>query len=210
MTARLMLGIPHTITFLRDCARLSTANWSDSLERPSCGGCTTSLFDPRTSIMRSLILSFESCRIALRTVSAVRFSCKSWMHFPSRRTVTKHPCREKTCLMLRATSPSMVRSMRPLTMRADVSSRSFERGTSTTGVEIILEALMISLIRGTPSVTFMDAIPAKWNVLSVICVPGSPIDCAPIAPTALPGSATARRYLQRHSSRRCLSCPAEM
>ncbi len=26
----------------------------------------------------------------------------------------------------------------------------------------------------------------KWNVLRVICVLGSPIDCAPIAPTASP------------------------
>jgi hypothetical protein len=30
--------------------------------------------------------------------------------------------------------------------------------------------LMISLMRGTPRVTFMDATPAKWNVFSVICV----------------------------------------
>ena len=42
------------------------------------------------------------------------------------------------------------------------------------GVEMFLAALMISLMRGTPSVTFMLATPAKWNVLSVICVPGSP------------------------------------
>ena len=54
---------------------------------------------------------------------------------------------------------------------------------------------MISLMRGTPSVTFIDATPAKWNVLSVICVPGSPIDCAPTAPTAEPGSITLERYL---------------
>ena len=33
---------------------------------------------------------------------------------------------------------------------------------------------MISLMRGTPSVTFMLATPAKWKVLSVIWVPGSP------------------------------------
>ena len=53
------------------------------------------------------------------------------------------------------------------------------------GVEITFEALIISLILGTPRVTFIEAIPAKWNVLSVIWVPGSPMDCAPIAPTAL-------------------------
>jgi hypothetical protein len=34
----------------------------------------------------------------------------------------------------------------------------------------------------------MLATPAKWNVLSVICVPGSPMDCAPTAPTVEPVS----------------------
>mmetsp|Transcript_966 Transcript_966/g.2072 ORF Transcript_966/g.2072 Transcript_966/m.2072 type:complete len:239 (-) Transcript_966:2829-3545(-) len=100
----------------------------------------------------------------------------------------------------------MVRSMRPFTMRALVWSESRSSGTSITGVEITLEALMISLMRGTPRVTFMEAMPAKWNVLSVICVPGSPMLWAPIAPTALPGSILARRYLRKHSSRRCCSC----
>lgn len=42
------------------------------------------------------------------------------------------------------------------------------------GVEMDFEALMISLMRGTPSVMFIDATPAKWNVFSVICVHGSP------------------------------------
>ena len=54
------------------------------------------------------------------------------------------------------------------------------------GVLIFLVALMISLMRGTPSVTFMAATPAKWNVFSVICVPGSPMLCAPTAPTVAP------------------------
>jgi hypothetical protein len=36
------------------------------------------------------------------------------------------------------------------------------------GVLIALAALMISLIRGTPSVTFIDATPAKWKVFKVI------------------------------------------
>ena len=31
-----------------------------------------------------------------------------------------------------------------------------------------------------------DAIPPKWNVLIVSCVPGSPIDCAAMIPTASP------------------------
>jgi hypothetical protein len=54
------------------------------------------------------------------------------------------------------------------------------------GVLISLAALIISLIRGTPKVTFMDATPAKWKVLRVICVPGSPMDWAPTAPTVEP------------------------
>ena len=48
-------------------------------------------------------------------------------------------------------------------------------------------ALMISVTRGTPMVTFMLATPAKWNVCNVICVAGSPIDCAATAPSASPG-----------------------
>mmetsp|Transcript_37049 Transcript_37049/g.110742 ORF Transcript_37049/g.110742 Transcript_37049/m.110742 type:complete len:287 (-) Transcript_37049:332-1192(-) len=70
------------------------------------------------------------------------------------------------------------------------------------GVEIFLAALMISLMRGTPSVMFIEATPAKWNVLSVICVPGSPIDCAPTAPTAVPGSTLLARYLRMHARRK--------
>lgn len=58
-----------------------------------------------------------------------------------------------------------------------------------TGVEMFLEALMISLMRGTPCVMFMLATPAKWNVFSVICVPGSPMLCAPNAPTVEPAGA---------------------
>lgn len=43
--------------------------------------------------------------------------------------------------------------------------------------------------RGTPSVTFLSATPAKWNVFSVICVVGSPIDWAAIEPIAYPAGA---------------------
>ena len=50
------------------------------------------------------------------------------------------------------------------------------------------EALMISLIRGTPKVIFMEATPAKWKVFRVIWVPGSPMLWAHSAPTAEPGS----------------------
>ena len=47
----------------------------------------------------------------------------------------------------------------------------------------------------------MLATPAKWNVLRVICVPGSPMDCAPIAPTAVPGCMRFCSYRSAHVSR---------
>ena len=53
---------------------------------------------------------------------------------------------------------------------------------------------MISSRRGIPSVAFLDETPAKWNVLSVICVAGSLIDWAASAPTDSPGTAAACRY----------------
>lgn len=75
------------------------------------------------------------------------------------------------------------------------------------GVEMFLAALMISLMRGTPSVMFIAATPAKWNVFSVICVPGSPMDCAPKAPTVDPAimQLPLSDDRRRHSSR-CASC----
>jgi hypothetical protein len=56
---------------------------------------------------------------------------------------------------------------------------------------MFLATLMISFIRGTPSVTFLDEIPALWKVLRVICVAGSPIDYAAMGPTISPGFAIA-------------------
>lgn len=44
----------------------------------------------------------------------------------------------------------------------------------------------ISSYLGTPWVIFIDATPAKWKVFNVICVPGSPILWAAIAPTGVP------------------------
>jgi len=61
-------------------------------------------------------------------------------------------------------------------MRADASELFVTSLQLMIGVLISFAALMISFIRGTPSVTFMEATPAKWNVFKVICVPGSPMD----------------------------------
>lgn len=71
-------------------------------------------------------------------------------------------------------------------MRADASESLVTSLQLMMGVLIRFAALMISFIRGTPSVTFMEATPAKWNVFKVIWVPGSPIDWAPTAPTVDP------------------------
>ena len=56
------------------------------------------------------------------------------------------------------------------------------------GILMLLEIWSNSLRRGTPRVTldFSDT-PAKWKVLRVICVAGSPILCAAIGPTISPG-----------------------
>ena len=56
------------------------------------------------------------------------------------------------------------------------------------GVLIFLEALMSSSNLGTPSVTFLALFPALWNVFKVICVVGSPTDCAAMVPTISPGA----------------------
>ena len=82
------------------------------------------------------------------------------------------------------TSPRYVFCIRLFTIRADRMSSLLTSSHVITGVLMTREALIISLMRGTPCVMLMPATPAKWNVLSVICVPGSPIDCAPTAPTA--------------------------
>src|SRR4051812_26826722 len=76
-------------------------------------------------------------------------------------------------------SPTSIRyvfSIRAFTTRADRMSILLCSSHVITGVLMFLDALMISLIRGTPCVILMPATPAKWNVFRVICVPGSPID----------------------------------
>ena len=47
-------------------------------------------------------------------------------------------------------------------------------------------ASKISTTRGRPCVMSAPATPPVWNVRIVSCVPGSPIDCAAMMPTASP------------------------
>jgi hypothetical protein len=49
-----------------------------------------------------------------------------------------------------------------------------------------LRASKISTTRGRPCVMSSPATPPVWNVRIVSCVPGSPIDCAAMMPTASP------------------------
>src|SRR5262249_53252742 len=62
-----------------------------------------------------------------------------------------------------------------------------------------------SMRRGSPMVTFISDTPAKWNVSSVICVPGSPMDSAATLPTASPGSTEALTYSSYTAARIFLS-----
>mmetsp|Transcript_9917 Transcript_9917/g.19558 ORF Transcript_9917/g.19558 Transcript_9917/m.19558 type:complete len:244 (-) Transcript_9917:1453-2184(-) len=78
---------------------------------------------------------------------------------------------------------------------ASASVTSLWRGMDMVGVFNTLDAvIIISRSRGIPRVTFAPD-PAKWNVFRVICVEGSPIDWAAIAPTASPGSTKAEENL---------------
>mmetsp|Transcript_27011 Transcript_27011/g.71331 ORF Transcript_27011/g.71331 Transcript_27011/m.71331 type:complete len:241 (+) Transcript_27011:2272-2994(+) len=79
--------------------------------------------------------------------------------------------------------------------------RSPERYTAREGVLTFLATLMSSLSRGTPRVTFFAPTPAKWKVLSVICVAGSPTLWAARTPTVSPGYA-------QDLLKRCLISPS--
>ena len=68
------------------------------------------------------------------------------------------------------------------------------------GVLMFFAMLMISVSRGTPSVTFFADTPAKWKVFSVICVVGSPMDCAATVPIISPGKAVACMALWCHEA----------
>lgn len=57
------------------------------------------------------------------------------------------------------------------------------------GVFIFFETSSNYWRRGTPKVTFLSETPAKWKVLRVIWVVGSPIDWAAIEPMDSPDGA---------------------
>mmetsp|Transcript_45944 Transcript_45944/g.89767 ORF Transcript_45944/g.89767 Transcript_45944/m.89767 type:complete len:218 (-) Transcript_45944:2296-2949(-) len=81
-----------------------------------------------------------------------------------------------------------------ISLRACASSSSPRTGTDMVGVERFLEAvMMISRSRGMPRVTFAPE-PARWKVLRVICVDGSPTDWPAMHPTASPGAQSALPY----------------
>ena len=96
------------------------------------------------------------------------------------------------------TSPRRVFSRRPFTIRAEASLSRVTSLQLIMGVLMALAALIISLMRGTPRVTFIDATPAKWKVFNVIWVPGSPMDWAPTAPTVEPATCPCERLYDNH------------
>ena len=51
-----------------------------------------------------------------------------------------------------------------------------------------LRASKSSTTRGRPPAMSLPAMPPVWKVRIVSCVPGSPIDCAAMTPTASPSS----------------------
>src|SRR3990167_4927124 len=63
--------------------------------------------------------------------------------------------------------------------------------------------------RGRPNVTFTSATPAKWKVLSVICVPGSPKDSAVTIPIASPGWIFAYLYFSSRRAKTVSNCALE-
>mmetsp|Transcript_24752 Transcript_24752/g.86165 ORF Transcript_24752/g.86165 Transcript_24752/m.86165 type:complete len:429 (-) Transcript_24752:2948-4234(-) len=76
-------------------------------------------------------------------------------------------------------------------------------GMVIAGVLMCCDAVItISRRRGIPSVTLTPPEPARWNVLSVICVDGSPTDCAASAPTGSPGATIDLRYLTHIMTRK--------
>jgi hypothetical protein len=54
------------------------------------------------------------------------------------------------------------------------------------GLALGIRATNSSSTRGKPAVMSSPATPPVWNVRIVSCVPGSPIDCAAMIPTASP------------------------
>ena len=87
--------------------------------------------------------------------------------------------------------------------------RSLRSATVSEGVLIFLAMLMSSFRRGTPSVTFFAETPAKWKVFSVICVAGSPMDCAATVPMPSPGGASATLNLDSTSPMTQLNAAGE-
>mmetsp|Transcript_35166 Transcript_35166/g.57794 ORF Transcript_35166/g.57794 Transcript_35166/m.57794 type:complete len:282 (+) Transcript_35166:558-1403(+) len=144
--------------------------------------------------------------IDCRTLRASMLRCSCWMASMSSFTEIYAMSGAYTSLMYSDTCPRVVFSISPLTILALVLLSSRTSEAVMIGVEIFLAALIISLSLGTPRVTFMEATPAKWKVFRVICVPGSEMLCAPIAPTASPGSTQERRYFRRARSSRAAAC----
>ena len=76
---------------------------------------------------------------------------------------------------------TVIRSWRSVSSSATVPATS-----ASAAAPFGLRASKISTTRGRPCVMSAPATPPVWNVRIVSCVPGSPIDCAAMIPTASP------------------------
>ncbi|MNT53478.1 hypothetical protein D3C72_1905650 [compost metagenome] len=88
----------------------------------------------------------------------------------------------------------MVTITRPLPGSTILNSPERPKTTCTVPSSVCVSTVRIFSNSTTPSnlatmfdsAAMFDAVPPTWKVRSVNCVPGSPIDCAAITPTASP------------------------
>ena len=91
-------------------------------------------------------------------------------------------------------SSSVASSATTVTMRSPFSFSPMRTTPDTpvmTAAPLGVRASNSSTTRGRPWVMSSPATPPVWNVRIVSCVPGSPIDCAAMIPTASPRSTDA-------------------
>mmetsp|Transcript_6935 Transcript_6935/g.22984 ORF Transcript_6935/g.22984 Transcript_6935/m.22984 type:complete len:276 (+) Transcript_6935:1954-2781(+) len=167
ITARVTEDKPRTMTFgtavRNDCktlimALLPVGCFEDAF---SSGGITCIARFPARTTLWSFSFNFGAANMASLADSAVTSNCSEAIAFSSSTNSRYAPDGRKTTEIVSQISPSIVFSIRPFTNRAAFTSLSEINLAVMIGVEIFFVALIISLIRGTPNVMFIDATPAK-------------------------------------------------
>ena len=88
---------------------------------------------------------------------------------------------------LPSSGTTMMRRLEPFDP-SDSSMRTRPDASAIGAMPLGTRASNSSATRGRPCVMSSPAMPPVWNVRMVSCVPGSPIDCAAMMPTASPTS----------------------